>query len=43
MEKEAQILTVTDNLITGERASSEARQNNVMDMLEVAMESVIKL
>ena len=42
-KKAAQILTVTDNLITGERASSENRQNDVMTMIEIAMESVIKL
>ncbi len=38
-----QILTVTDNLVTNERASSEERQNKVNNMLEIALESVLKL
>ena len=39
----AQLLTVTDNLNTGERASADVRQNKVMKMIEIALESVIKL
>lgn len=40
-KKAAQLLTVTDNLVTGERASAEARQSNVMKMVEIALESAI--
>jgi purine-nucleoside phosphorylase len=42
-KKAAQLLTVTDNLVTGERASSDVRQNQVMNMVEIALESAIKL
>ena len=41
-KKAAQLLTVTDNLVTGERADSFVRQNNVMTMVEIALESAIK-
>lgn len=42
--KEAtEILTVTDNLTTGERADSNFRQNKVNDMLKLALESSLKL
>jgi len=42
-KKASQLLTVTDNLVTGERASSDVRQNQVMNMVEIALESAIKL
>lgn len=42
-KKAAQILTVTDNLITGERASSSDRTNKVNDMIVIALESALKL
>lgn len=38
-----EILTVTDNLVTGERADSSFRQNKVNDMLELALESSLEL
>ena len=38
-----QILTVTDNLVTGERADSSFRQNKVNDMLKLALESSLEL
>ena len=42
--KEAtEILTVTDNLTTGERADSNFRQNKVNDMLKLALESSLEL
>lgn len=42
--KEAtEILTVTDNLVTGERADSSFRQNKVNDMIKLALESVLDL
>lgn len=42
--KEAtEILTVTDNLVTGERADSSFRQNKVNDMIKLALESVLEL
>ena len=39
----AEILTVTDNLTTGERADSNFRQNKVNDMLKLALESSLEL
>lgn len=39
----AQLLTITDNLVTDERMSSSDRQNKVMEMIEIALESAIKL
>lgn len=42
-KKAAQILTVTDNLVTGERASAADRTNKVNDMIVVALESTLKL
>lgn len=42
-KKAAQILTVTDNLVTGERASASDRTNKVNDMLVVALESTLKI
>ena len=39
----AQILTVTDNLVTHEKMSSEDRTKNVNDMIVIALESAIKL
>lgn len=42
-KKASQILTVTDNLITGERASSDDRTSKVNDMIIVALESALKL
>ena len=41
-KKATQLVTVTDNLVTGERADSSMRQNNVMGMVEIALESAIK-
>lgn len=38
-----EILTVTDNLVTGERADSSFRQNKVNDMLKLALESSLEL
>ncbi len=38
-----EILTVTDNLVTGERLSSDDRQNRVGDMIVLALESAIRL
>ena len=42
-KKASQILTVTDNLVTGERASASDRTNKVNDMIVIALESVLKL
>lgn len=38
-----EILTITDNLVTGERADSSFRQNKVNDMIKLALESVLDL
>lgn len=38
-----EILTVTDNLVTGERADCSFRQNKVNDMLKLALESSLEL
>lgn len=38
-----EILTVTDNLVTGDRADSSFRQNKVNDMLKLALESSLEL
>lgn len=38
-----EILTVTDNLVTGERLSSDDRQNKVDKMLLLSLESVLEL
>lgn len=38
-----EILTVTDNLVTGERVDSSFRQNKVNDMLKLALESSLEL
>ena len=38
-----EILTITDNLVTGERLSSNDRQNKVNDMIILALESIAKL
>ena len=42
-KKATEILTVTDNLVTGIRADSNFRQNKVNDMLKLALESILKL
>ena len=42
-KKASQILTVTDNLVTGERASASDRTNKVNDMIVIALESALKL
>ena len=42
-KKASQILTVSDNLITGEKMNSEDRTKNVNDMIVIALESAIKL
>lgn len=42
-KKAAQILTVSDSLVTHEAMSSGDRQNKVNDMLKVALETAIKL
>ncbi len=36
------ILTVSDHIITGEATSSQERQTSFHDMMEVALETVIK-
>lgn len=42
--KEAtEVLTVTDNLVTGKRLSSDDRQNRVGDMIVLALESAVRL
>ena len=42
-KKAACLLTVSDNLVTKEKATSEERQNAFNDMMEIALESAIKL
>ncbi len=42
-KKASQILTVSDNLITGEKMNSIDRTKNVNDMIVIALESAIKL
>ncbi len=42
-KKATEILTVTDNLVTGDRLSSDDRENKVNDMLVLALESVLRL
>lgn len=42
-KKATEILTVTDNLVTGERADSSFRQNKVNDMIKLALESTLNL
>lgn len=37
------ILTITDHFVTGERASNEAREHGEGDMMELALETAIKL
>lgn len=39
----SQLVTITDNLVTGERLDSAARQNKVMDMVKLALESTLNL
>lgn len=40
-KRAACLLTVTDNLVTGERLSSEDRQQGVNEMIEIALESIL--
>ena len=42
-KKAACLLTVSDNLITKQETTSEERQNSFNDMMELALESAIKL
>lgn len=42
-KKAACILTVSDNLVTLERATTEQRQNSFNDMMKLALESAIRL
>lgn len=37
------LLTVSDNLVTKKETTAEERQNNFMDMVELALESVLRL
>lgn len=39
----AQILTVSDSLVTNEKMTSEDRQKNVTSMIEIALDTAIKL
>ena len=40
-KRAACLLTVTDNLVTGERLSSDERQQGVNNMIEIALESIL--
>ena len=39
-KKAACILTISDSLVTHKETSSEERQNNFMDMIEIVLESL---
>ena len=40
-KRAACLLTVTDNLVTGERLSSDDRLQGVNNMIEIALESIL--
>jgi len=42
-KKAACLLTVSNNLVTNAETTSEERQNAFNDMMEIALESAIKL
>ncbi len=42
-KKAACILTISDNLVTKEETTSRERQNSLKDMIELALESVLKI